>query len=222
MCVGECPFFSLCLCTIHQLIASDTYITFVFLLRLLLCCASWISGAIYLWRAVLIRISTCWTLHENYFRSLGSGVKYLKAASFSMCTNMNYLHFHVSARDIQLPQLNQKHRFTNEFTRKTERTNEKKWTGKNKINYIIMCCECGDCSHFSAWQCPVLLFSTDIQTHPCSRNHYCLSKWTVQVKRWAFQWPMPCSCSNLLLLLATKMLGVNAETHHWYETLMFW
>lgn len=140
LCVcGRVPLFSLCLCTIHQLIASDTYITFVFLLRLLLCCASWISGAIYLWRAVLIRISTCWTLHENYFRSLSSSVKYLKAASFSMCTNMNYLHFHVSARDIQLPQLNRKHRFQmNLLEKPNERTKKMNRKKQNKLYHYVL------------------------------------------------------------------------------------
>lgn len=91
----------------------------------------------------------------------------------------------------QLPTLrclNQKHRFPNELLEKPKRTVEqrKKNEQENKINYIIMRCECGGCSHFSAWH------NTDTIARPfggcwccwCCRccgcrvrgSHHCMSK----------------------------------------------
>lgn len=86
-----------------------------------------------------------------------------------------------------------------------------------------MCCECGDCSHFSAWQYPVLLFSTDRYTDSSLFSESLLSvKVNSSSEKVSISVARPCSCTNLMLLLAAKHFGVNAETHHWYETLMFW
>lgn len=131
MCVGECPFFSLSLSLHHPSINRQRHVyhfcfSLAFIVVHLEFPVRFICGVLFLFE---------FQLAQRCMRIIfepGLGGKYLKAASFSMCTNMNYLHFHVSARDIQLPQLNQKHRFQmnllekpNERTKKNEQEKTK-------------------------------------------------------------------------------------------------